>query len=152
MKTIMGMVKINVRHSKPAYLIAGIIFATGYVQYILDLTVNSPGNYPIAAGNYLFLLPIFMGIFIPALNFPKIMSLGGTRMSFFKGGLLTYALVAAAVSLVSVTTRFTTDRLMLLINSEQIAGMLDLYDVFGFTRGGPVAGYFQMAEIGRAHV
>ena len=136
------MAKINWRHSNVAYLIAGITFVMGYAQYIIELTVNPPGNILFSAGNYLYLLPLCMGVFVAALNFPKLMSLGGKRMDFFKSGIITYAPIAAAVSLASIVTRFTIDKWML--TNSRIAGTLDFYDIFGFMNRGIIVAFIQM--------
>lgn len=138
------MAKINWRHSRVAQLITGIAFLVGFVQYILDNTVNVEGNISLAAGNYLFLLPLFMGIFVTALNFPRLLHLGGKRMDFFKSGIITYAGVAVFASLLSMLTYFTTDRLMLA--HGRIAGIIDLYNVFGFMSRGPVVAFLQMTS------
>ena len=143
MKTIIGMAKINWRHSKVAYLITGITFAVGFLQYIIDLTVNPPDNVIFSAGNYMYLLPLCMGIFVAALNFPKLMNLGGKRMDFFKSGFITYLVISAASSLVCMATYFTVNKWML--SNSRIAGMLDLYDIFGFMSRGAIIAFFQAA-------
>ena len=125
-----------------AYLIAGITFVMGYAQYIIELTVNPPGNILFSVGNYLYLLPLCMGVFVAALNFPKLMSLGDKRMDFFKSGIITYAPIAAAVSLASIVTRFTIDKWML--TNSRIAGTLDFYDIFGFINRGIIVAFIQM--------
>ena len=143
MKTIIGMAKINWKYSGIAYRITGITFTVGLLQYILDLTVNPPGNISTAAGNYLFLLPLYMGIFVTALNFPKLMNLGGKRMDFFKSGIITYAIASVSVSLLSLISYFTIDKLVL--TNDRIAAMLDLYDVFGFMDRGVLVALIQMS-------
>lgn len=142
MKTVIGMASINWRHSAVAYQVTWITVAVGYVQYVLNLIVNPPGNISVAAGNYLYLLPLFMGIFVTASNFPKLMNLGGKRMDFFISSVVTFAPVAAAVSLISLVSHLTVDRLLL--STGHFGGILDLYEVFGFINHGPVVAFFQM--------
>jgi hypothetical protein len=141
MNTTIGIAKINWRNSKTSYLITGIVFAMGIVQYIIDFVINNVESDTLSAGNYLYLLPLCMGIFVPARNFSKLMSLGGKRIDFFKSGLLTYAPAAAAACLASMLTRLSIDRW--LVSTGRIAGTVDLLDVFGFTSRGPVVAFLQ---------
>jgi hypothetical protein len=136
------MAKVNWRHSQAAYLITGIAFLLTVANYITSIFFNDSETYTVAAGNYLYLLPLCMGIFVCAHNFPKLMNLGGKRMDFFKSYLPTYALVAAIVSLASIIPYLTIDKWM--VSSGKFAGMLDLLDVFGFMERGAVVAFFQM--------
>ncbi|MDR1443361.1 MAG: hypothetical protein LBI94_00615 [Treponema sp.] len=143
MKTVIGMAKINWRHSKTAYWVTGTVFAlAGPVEYIVSIAVRNPYNEVVAMGNYLYLFPLCMAIFVPAQNFQRLMNLGGTRLDFFKSSLLTYAPAAAVGSLASVILNLTIDKWM--VSSGAIAGVLDLLTVFGFMERGPAAAFFQM--------
>jgi hypothetical protein len=144
MKAIIGMAKVNWRHSQTAYLITGICFVVGNIQYIIELMVNPEGNMTIPVGNYLYLLPVCMGVFVIAHNFPKLMNLGGKRLDFFISGIITYLPIAAGASLMSIVTRCTIDKWMLA--NSRMAGFLDLYDVFGFMERGAVVAFFQMTS------
>lgn len=139
MKTVIGMVKINLKLAKTAYLITGLVFALVISNYIVAATVNSPDNSTVAIGNYLYLLPLFMAIFIPAQNFSKLMNLGGKRTDFFKSSILTYLPVIVAVTLLSIISNLTVDRMMV-----DKVGLLELLDIFGFMARGPVVAFFQM--------
>lgn len=141
MKTIIGMATINLKQSKKSYLITGIVFALGAVNYILSLVIpGSEGNGTVSAGNYLYLLPLLMAIFIPAQNYTKLMNLGGKRRDFFKSAILSYAPAVAAVTLVSMILHYTVDAFML----TKIADIYDLLAVFGFLTNGNVLAFFQM--------
>jgi hypothetical protein len=143
MKTTIGMAKINWRNSKIAYLIAGLgCVLAGCTQYIIDWCINYPDNISLGAGNYLYLLPLFMGILVPALNFSKLMHLGGKRMDFFKSGLITYVPAAAFAALVSLITNLTIDKWF--VASGHTGGTLDLLDVFEFMQRGAVVAFIQM--------
>ncbi|GHU70554.1 hypothetical protein AGMMS49992_03090 [Clostridia bacterium] len=140
---VLGMAKINWRHSMTAYLIAAITLLLGVAEYIVSILVKQPeGNITLAAASYLYTLPLFMGILVPAQHFSKLMNLGGKRMDFFKSAILTYLPIAAAVSLVNVICRLTIDPWMLA--HTDLAGFMDCLDVFGFMARGPVAAFFQM--------
>jgi hypothetical protein len=135
MKTVLGMTKVNLRNSKTAYLVGGIVLLMGLVSVITtEIIYPSEGN-SIAVENYLFMLPLFIAIFTPAQNFAKLMNLGGKRMDFFKSGIIVYGLACAAVSLVSLIMYYAIDNAI---------AIFSLYDVFGFMRHGPVAAFFQM--------
>ena len=138
MKTVLGIWGINAKHSTVSYLITGIFLATSittFVLHMIGLPVN--GN---PMGDCLFLLPICLAVFVPALNMTKIMNLGGTRMDIFKGFFLTYAGAAVGASLVSLIL-YPADSLILVPDQPS----LNLWDVFGFLNNGPVVGFFQMA-------
>ncbi|GHU18355.1 hypothetical protein FACS1894163_10270 [Spirochaetia bacterium] len=136
MKTILGMTLVNLRNSKNAYLVGGIIVLLGLLDPIIWAIMSFPsGDNSLAVGNYLFLLPLFMAIFTPAQNFSKLMNLGGKRMDFFKSGILVYGIASAAVSLAALILYYSFDRAFTI---------LSLYDVFGFMRHGPVTAFFQM--------
>jgi hypothetical protein len=149
MNMAIGMTKVNWRHSKTAYLIAGITFLVGLSNYIVwpELYVNgvNSGSYLTAMGDYLYLLPVCLGIFVPTQNFRRLMNLGGNRMDFFKSGALTYVPVAATVSLLSVIAYLTIDAWMIASFGGGLRGVLDLLDAFGFMARGPVVAFFQMS-------
>ena len=142
MKTTHGMIRVNIGQAKTAYWVAGIVFLLGLANTITDYFIpGSMNNSIVAIGNFLFLLPIFMGILIPAKNFTKLMNLGGKRMDFWKSCLPVYVLAALAVSLVSlVLCKFLNPVIL-----HRIGGVMDLFDVFGFMGHGIVAAFFQMS-------
>lgn len=142
MKTAFGMAKINLRQTRAVYYTALIALLVGCVQYTIDMAFNPPGNVSVAVGNYLFVLPALMVILVASRNFTKLMNLGGKRMDFFKSCIITYLPVAVLVSLVSIISHLTIDKLMLA--RGHFAGILDLYEVFGFMGNGAVIAFFQM--------
>lgn len=141
MGTAIGMVKINLKQSGTAYGISAVVLTLAIASYITSIFVpGSQDNTTVAIGNFFYLLPLLMPIFIPAKNFNKLMNLGGKRRDFFTSCILVYLLVAAVVTLVSIVLHFTIDRYMV----TQIAGVLDLLAVFGFMARGPVVAFLQM--------
>jgi hypothetical protein len=137
------MAKINWRHCRTAWLIAGIVFlVAGPANYIVWLILDFDDTSLVAMCNYLYLLPVCLGIFVPAQNFHKLMHLGGKRLDFFKSSLLTYVPVCAVVSLLSVVANLTVDRWM--VASGEIDAALDLLNAFEFMEHGAVIAFLQM--------
>ncbi|GHT95581.1 hypothetical protein FACS1894141_4450 [Spirochaetia bacterium] len=135
MKTILGMTLVNLRNSKTAYTVGGILLLLSLADVITWAIIDPSGDNSLAVGNYLFLLPLFIAIFTPAQNFAKLLNLGGKRLDFFKSGILVYGIACAAVSLAALILYYSFDRAF---------AIFSLYDVFGFMRHGPVAAFFQM--------
>ncbi|MDR1093862.1 MAG: hypothetical protein LBL66_06905 [Clostridiales bacterium] len=143
LKNIWGMAKVSLKQSKTAYLITGILFALGVAQLIVQLSIPpNPDNQTLAVANYLFVLPIFIAIFIAARHFSRIMNLGGKRKDFFWTCLPLYAAAAFAVSLAGTILTVTVDALC----AGKI-GIMNLWDIFGFMRRGPVVAFFQMGAL-----
>jgi hypothetical protein len=136
------MIKINFRQSRTAYLITGILFLTSAAAAVItDIILRVAGNESVSIGNYPVIFPALVGIFIPALNFPKLINLGGTRMDFFRSCMFTYAIAAGATALFCLILRLFLDPFMTL----WVAKVDNLFDVFGFMRHGPVVAFLQMA-------
>jgi hypothetical protein len=70
------------------------------------------------------------------------MNLGGKRMDFFKGSLLTYAAVVLFTALLAILSYYTLNRFAIIGAEENIS--MDLLDVFGFIARGPVVAFLQM--------
>jgi hypothetical protein len=140
-KTILGIVKINLKQSKTAYWVTGVVLLLAIAQIIVMAAIGFKESNSMALGNYLVLLPLLTAILIPKLNFTKLMNLGGKRMDFFKGCILSYLPVVLAVSLLCVALRFILDPLMLV----DIESSLNLLDAFGFMRHGAAVAFFQMS-------
>ena len=139
---------INFRNIRLAYLFTAIVMLSIVVQdtvmYILSATgvVNYyEDNSTVALGNYFFLIINFGAIFIPSLNFRKMMNLGGKRADFFKGCAVTYVIMAAAVSLANMLFLYTYDRLVSVLLYG--GGTLDVMRVFGWMANGPVVAFFR---------
>jgi hypothetical protein len=146
MNAIQGMLKVNFRQSQISYLLTGILVATAVATSILAMAGVPTGTMPI--GNYLYFLPLFMAIFIPAKNFSRLMHLGGKRIDFFKASLRGYILVIAAVTLVSILLYYAEAALLAgAFTGPNLVGVYmgpNLLDVFGFIARGPVVAFFQM--------
>jgi hypothetical protein len=90
----------------------------------------------------MYLLPLLMAILIPARNFAKLMNLGGKRMDFFKGSLVTYAAVVLFATLFGIVAYYSADHYLI---GTQVSGFsLNLLDAFGFMRRGAGVAFFQM--------
>jgi hypothetical protein len=140
MKTINGIVRINLKQSKIAYIVTGITFLLGAANMIVMVAISIPDNSTNALGNYLFLLPILMAIFIPAKNFSKLMNLGIKRKEFFKACIPAYVIISASVALLDLLMRLLLDPII-----ARHIGLLNLSDVFRFMPNGAVVAFFQMS-------
>jgi hypothetical protein len=132
-KSIRTIVKLNLKNITAAYiaLIAGIgAQASSYITYFVmysqgeDLT----GNENIGVSWAAWALPVAAAIIIPSRHFRRIVSLGGKRENFFTGSLITYAILAAAASLLATVIYFIESRFVegsLLI--EKIIGVPDAF-------------------------
>ncbi|MDR1604962.1 MAG: hypothetical protein LBS10_09300 [Gracilibacteraceae bacterium] len=142
MKTLNGVVKINLQQAKTEYLIVGILFFVTVAQdIILNVILHLPSN-GLAFGNYLLLLPLLMGIFIAAKNFSKLLNLGCKRLDYFKGCLLTYASAAFFTTLACLVLWLAVDPFVLTHTSEP--SLYNLFDVFGFAQNGAAVAFWQM--------
>ena len=108
--------KINFRNLSLAYIISGITIACIVIQDIVFFVLQAvgvysgnAGNTSVGLGNYFYLVVILSAIFVPSMHFRKMMNLGGRRADFFKGCAMTYVIMAAAASLVSILLYYTYD-------------------------------------------
>jgi hypothetical protein len=141
MKALKGIVKINLKQSKTAYLIAGILFFTVAVQEFVLVILRIPGG-GLALGNYLLILPLLMGIFIPAKNFSRLLNLGCKRLDFFKGCLPAYAIAAFFTTLACFALWLAIDPVLLPFSSDP--SLYNLFEVFGFAKSGAAAAFLRM--------
>jgi len=139
---------INFRNIRLAYIFTAIVILAIIVQDIVMYILSAAGvvgvyedNSTVALGNYFFLIIIFGAIFIPSLNFRKMMNLGGKRADFFKGCAVTYVIMAAAVSLANMLFLYTYDRLVSVLLYG--GGTLDVMRVFGWMANGPIVAFLQ---------
>jgi hypothetical protein len=150
-KIIWNIARINLKNLKVPYVITGIItalmIANIIVYFILALNgIDTSEQGFISAGNALWLLPVFAGIFIPAKNFRRIVNLGGKRSYFFWGSLECYAILSAAVSFANVLIYCTIDAFIQktgYFDVKFFAGVVNLIEVFGWIRNGAVAAFLQ---------
>jgi hypothetical protein len=142
MKTLKGVVKINLKESKTAYLIIGILFLANIISEIITRVIMHLGGGGLAAGNYLIILPLLMGIFIPAKNFSKLLNLGCKRWDFFRGCLFSYLIAAFFTTLVCLALWLILDPLLLPFSSD--LSLYNLFEVFGFAKNGLAVAFTQM--------
>lgn len=141
MNRALTIAKINLRQIKAAYFITGLVFLLMLVNSIVMLFIpGSEGNSTVSPGNTFALLPIFAAIFIPASNLRKTIHLGVRRNDFFKGCLIAYALLSAAVTLIILLLHYTIDRYF----AHYISEILDMFVAFGFLGRGPAVAFIQM--------
>jgi hypothetical protein len=144
-KAARAIVKLNLKNIRVPYLVTGIVVAANLAQLIIVdiiLSVSGEGNETLSYGLFLWLLILLAPIFIPAYNFRRIFNLGGSRKSFFRGSLFTYVLLAAAVSLCNTVVYYVCDKLIV-ANVNDIAVIINLIEVFGWTGNGAVIAFFQ---------
>ena len=144
-KSIINIAKLNFRNLNVPYWVTGITCFTMLVQMIINsIVINN--NMEISVGNYLWLLPVMAAIFIPAKNFRRIINLGGKRGNFFWGSLMTYAILAFIISFANVLFNYFFDRLFEAspnFDRSYFGGVINLTEVFGWTRYGPVVAFLQ---------
>jgi len=141
--------KINLRVSNV------LMFATFNV--LLALVISNFANFAAMSGaaghgtdispaNAFWLLPVMVGIAIPAYNFRRIMNLGGKRSSFLWGSLVTYVILAAAVSFLVTLSNFTIEPLLErheYYSPSFLGGIANLAEVFGWAQRGFIIAFFQ---------
>ena len=140
--------KTNFRNIKPSYLITaivmGVILLQDIVMFILDAAgvfSNSEGNITTSFGNYSFILLIYSAIFIPLRNFRKMMNLGAKRADFLKGCFVTYAVMAAAISVLCIILYHTYDKFAISVFYR--GGTMDILYWFGWIDNGAIIAFFQ---------
>jgi hypothetical protein len=137
--SIKGMVKINLRQARPAYLTTGILLLACIASEIVGLIFLDGGGNSLSLGDYFVIFPLLLAIIIPAGNYFKLMNLGGTRMDFFKACLVNYAIAAFVTALLCFMFRILDPALSYLSAFEY-----NLFDVFGFIQNGAVVAILQM--------
>ena len=141
MSKALSITKINLRQIKPAYFITALIFLLMFTNEIISMIiVSSADNEILSSGNTFILLPVFAAIFIPSRNLRKLINLGGKRNDYFKGCLPVYVILSAFVTLIIILYYYTVDRLMM----NYVHGVINLIEVFGFIRRGPIVAFIQM--------
>ena len=145
-KSAHAVTRLNLKTINGAYiaLIAGIAcMASNYIIYVVqemkgfDLT----GNAGVSVGWAVWALPIAAAIIISAVNFRRIMSLGGNRKAYFKGSLVTYIIICAAASLLGVIIYYAVD--IPFVATGLYGGMISVPEVFGWHVHGPVVFFLQ---------
>lgn len=143
MNKALMIAKINLRQIKAAYMITGVVFlimlANNIVMLLLPF-MDAEMVSLVSVGNTLVLLPIFAAIFIPARNLRKTMNLGVRRHDFFKGCLIAYAILSAAITIIILLLHYTVDGIM----AKYAYEILDMFVAFGFLSHGPLAAFIQI--------
>ena len=146
---IFAVAKTNCRNIKPSYIITAIIigavFAQDAVMFILAATgvYRMPaGNMTTSFGNYFFVLLIHSAVYIPLLNFRRMTNLGAKRSDFNKGCFLAYAVMAAAISLLSLILYHTYDRYAISVFLR--SGTMDVIYWFRWIENGAAVAFFQL--------
>ena len=130
--------KINFRHLKAAYIITGCLLLVGITNLILIVTGLNVSSGIVDPGNYAYGAAIFAPIFIPAINFKKIMHLNGKKIDFYWGSLINYAIIAAFVSFANILLYTVTKN-----TCSAYGYMLNIAQAFGWFSHGIVAAFFQ---------
>ena len=145
-KSARAVAVINMKNLFAPYLITGICVGTIIANLIVDLALASKeiivNNIIVGTGMYFYLLILTAPIFIPTRNFRRVFNLGGKRESFFWGSLAAYVIFAAAVSLINIVFFYLVDTLIV-AKVPGIIGALNLIEVFGWSRYGFIAAFFQ---------
>ena len=126
--------KINFRVSKLTYIFTIVLALAGSASLIQSWITQSQ-SICIDIGNYLYIAVVLNAIFIPVLNFKRIMNLNGKKIDYFWGVLINYTIVAAVVSFVNI--------LLFLMWRETSLNVLNLVQVFGWINHGITAAFIQ---------
>ena len=140
--------KTNFCNIKLVYILSAIVMGGVLIQDIvltilafINIYPNSTENMSVSLGNYLFMIILLGATFIPTRNFRRMMNLGGKRADFFRGCAFNYVIMAALVSLASVTLYYTYDKFM--VSTIYGGGTLDVLYWFGWAGNGAVIAFFQ---------
>ena len=103
-KKIFTVAKLNLKNIRVAYFVTGLIIAALTIQdlvyfIIANATGSGANQLNPSTSMYSWLLIMLAAIFIPAKNFRRTVNLGGKRDDFFWGSLMTYAILAGAISI-----------------------------------------------------
>lgn len=142
-KRAWAIAKLNLKNIKVPYVVMGVVLLALLVQDVIMLITSGDfgEQISISIGNTLWLLIPLAAILIATKNLRRIVNLGGKRSHYFIGGLATYPILAAAVSLANVLIFYTYDRII--TNTEHFKGIINLMDVFGWAAHGPIIAFFQ---------
>lgn len=123
---------------KAAYIITGCLLLVGIANLILIMTAANITNGIVDPGNYAYAAAIFAPIFIPAINFKKIMHLNGKKTDFYWGALFNYVIIAAVVSFFEILLYIVTKN-----TCSSYGHVLDIVQAFGWFSHGIVPAFFQ---------
>ena len=130
--------KMNFRHLKVTYIITGCLLLVGITNLILIVASVNVSSVILDPGNYAYAAAIFAPIFIPAVNFKKIMHLNAKKIDFYWGTLFNYIIIAAVVSLADILLYIVTKN-----NFSSYGNVLNVAQAFGWFDHGIVPAFFQ---------
>ncbi len=134
----LAIAKINFRQSKLTYIITVIVFLIGCIDASLDHYAFKTTSVEISVGQFWYLGIILAAIFIPALNFKKIMHLNGKKIDFYWGSVLNYIVFSAVISALNLIVFYTLDKLFSTYHT-----MYNVVEIFGWSKNGVVLAYLQ---------
>ena len=145
-RTAWTVAKLNLRNLRGAWWVTGIVVVLMLVNTIVSAVVSTRGidmrgQDGVGFGNFVWLMPLLAAIAIPALNYRRIVNLGGRRVQYFWGAALAYVVLAAAAALANVVLYYAIDRPV--TENGRIGGLWNLTQVFGWTAHGPVVAFVQ---------
>ena len=145
-KSVMETVKLNLKTLVVPYVITAFCFLfmlfvelIKYSSFRAGINIGEQTN--VSIGNFLWLLIPLAAIFIAARNLSRIVNLGGKRKQYFIGSIISYAILAAAVSLTTTLLYYLYDSFIL--SSGMYKGLINLVEVWGWAAHRPVVTFFQ---------
>ncbi len=133
-----AVARLNFKSLIPISLILLAIFTVFSIpQIILNLVGGSVETLGFSTWFYTFAMVI--PVFLATTNFNKTMRLGAKKKDYFVGVLIMLALLAAAISLISIITYYAIDKPI----TDNLADFYSLYDVLGFKVNGIIVGFMQ---------
>lgn len=130
--------KINFRHLRSTYIITGCLLLIGITNLILIVANVNVSSGILDPGNYAYAAALFAPIFIPAINFKKIMHLNGKKIDFYWGALFNYIIIAAVASFADILLYVATKNTF-----GSYGRVINLVQAFGWFSHGIVAAFFQ---------
>lgn len=130
--------KINIKQSKLSYLITAICCGAQLVSAFVSFCIGAKDGGSVSIGNLLFLSLILCAVFIPTLNFKKLMHLNVKKKDYFYGSFLNYILLSALFSVLNLVIFFTVDKLFMLRT-----GIMNIAEIFGWIDNGIFLAFFQ---------
>jgi hypothetical protein len=139
MSTAINMAKINLKQSKTAFLVTGILVVVQLINMVFAGLIAPDESQSLAVGDYLYFFPILIAILIPATHFTKLMNLGGKRKDFFKSCIIAYIPAVAVAALITTALEFTV-----YVTFQEIGiDMFYVSGVFGFAARGSIICFLQ---------
>jgi len=150
MNSIKTIAKLNLKNIGLVYWIVGITTFVQLIQMIVLYFILRDRywleNMEISVGSFLYLLPLLAAILIPALNFRRIVNIGGKRNNFLIGSLFSYIFIAVFISLGNLAFHYTVDAYFeraQFYNHDLFGGIANLVEVFRWIENGFVIAFLQ---------